>query len=213
MSSTSPQGERPLRADARHNFDVILQVARELFAEQGYEASISEVGRRSGLGMGTIYRHFENKTVLMERIAISAMEETLAEVQQVLAGEPDSWGGFCHVMRHLVRNRSSQLRLRGRATTPGPALGKIRGELLGALDDLVARTQHAGLLRTDVNAVDIVLLLDSIPPNPPASDVDTAQRHLAVILDGLRQPGREVLVTPAPGPVEIDHYFHRTHGL
>jgi AcrR family transcriptional regulator len=220
MSQPTPTDDRRLRADARQNIEQILRAARDVFADLGYQVSIAEVARRSGLGMGTIYRHFPNKTVLVERVAIEVMRESLTEVQRTLAEEPGSWTGFTRVMRHMVRLRSSQLFpvSRGRAKEPGPELFGIRRELLAALEDLVVRTQGAGALREDVNASDLVLMLNSIPPRiPDATDgspiADLADRYIGVLLDGLRAPGTETLALPAPGRREIDQFFQATHGL
>lgn len=217
--ATAPDG-RPLRADARQNVEQILQVAQDVFADLGYQASIAEVARRSGLGMGTLYRHFPNKTVLVERIAIKVMRESLDEVRRALAEEPASWAVFTRVVRHMVRLRSSQLFpvSRGRAKEPGPELAGIRTDLLAALEDLVARTQRAGAMRDDVNAFDVVLMLNSIPPRlSEAPDghpmADLADRYVGVLLDGLRAPAAETLALPAPGRREIDQFFRTTHGL
>ncbi|RNF78245.1 TetR/AcrR family transcriptional regulator [Streptomyces botrytidirepellens] len=220
MSPTTPPGDRPLRADARQNVEQILQVAQDVFADLGYQASIAEVARRSGLGMGTIYRHFPNKTALVESIAIKVMRESLAQVQRALSEEPGSWTAFTRVLRHMVRLRSGQLFpvSRGRATEPGPELSSIRTELLAALEDLVARTQQAGVLRDDVNAFDVVLMLNSIPPRLTDTEdgsptADLADRYTGVLLDGLRAPGSEALAQPAPGRREIDQFFRTVHGL
>ena len=220
MSPSTAPDERPLRADARQNVEQILQVAQDVFADLGYQASIAEVARRSGLGMGTIYRHFPNKTALVERIAIKVMAESLAEVRHALAEETALWTAFTRVVRHMMRLRSGQLFpvSRGRAKEPGPELAGIRTELLTALEDLVVRTQRAGALREDVNAVDLVLMLNSIPPRlPDAEDdsptADLADRHVGVLLDGLRAPGSETLAQPAPGRREIDQFFGTVYGL
>ncbi|MFB6672438.1 TetR/AcrR family transcriptional regulator [Streptomyces sp. NPDC056390] len=215
-----PADGRALRADARQNAEQILQVAQEVFADLGYKASIAEVARRSGLGMGTIYRHFPNKAALVERIAIKVMRESLIEVRRALADGSDSWNGFTRVVRHMMGLRSSQLFpvSRGRATEPGPELAGIRTELLAALQELVEVAKRAGVLRDDVNAFDVVLMLNSIPSRLPTEpdDVvtaDLADRFLGVLLDGLRAPGSEELALPPPGRREIDLFFRATHGL
>ncbi|GHD60727.1 MULTISPECIES: TetR/AcrR family transcriptional regulator [Streptomyces] len=220
MSPSTPPADRPLRADARQNVEQILQVAQDVFADLGYQASIAEVARRSGLGMGTIYRHFPNKTALVERIAIKVMQESLDEVRRALAEEPATWTAFTRAVRHMVRLRSSQLFpvSRGRAREPGPELAGIRTHLLTALEDLVARTQGAGAMRDDVTAYDVVLMLNSIPPRlPDAGDdsptADLTDRYVGVLLDGLRAPGSETLAQPAPGRREIDQFFQTVHGL
>ena len=50
-----------MRADARKNYDLLIEVARDVFVEQGAEASLRDIARRAGLGMGTLYRHFPNR--------------------------------------------------------------------------------------------------------------------------------------------------------
>lgn len=107
MTPTTPPADRPLRADARQNVEQILDVAQQVFADLGYQASIAEVAKRSGLGMGTIYRHIPNKAVLVERIAIKVMGESLAQVRRALAEEPVTWTAFSRVVRHMTRLRSS----------------------------------------------------------------------------------------------------------
>jgi AcrR family transcriptional regulator len=220
MSPSPPPGNRPLRADARQNIEQILQAARTVFADHGYKVSIEEVARQSGLGMGTIYRHFPNKSALVERVAIDVMRESLAEVQRAVTVERGAWDAFARVVRHMARLRSSQLFpvSRGRATRPGPELAGMRTALLAALEDLVVLTRNSGALRDDVNASDLVLMLNSIPPRmPDAADgspmADLAGRQLGVLLDGLRAPGAEVLPQPRPGRREIDAFFRTAHGL
>lgn len=220
MSPSTPPDSRPLRADARQNVEQILQVAQDVFADLGYQASIAEVARRSGLGMGTIYRHFPNKTALVEHVAVKVMQESVAEVQRALAEQPATWTAFTRVVRHMVRLRSSQLfpLSRGRAKEPGPELADIRAQLLTALEDLVARTQRAGAMREDVTAYDVVLMLNSIPPRLPDPEddgptADLTDRCVGVLLDGLRAPGTEMLSRPAPGRREIDQFFRTMYGL
>ena len=55
-----------MRADARKNYDLLIDVAREVFVEQGAEASLRDIARRAGVGMGTLYRHFPNRDSLLE---------------------------------------------------------------------------------------------------------------------------------------------------
>ncbi|NVB79901.1 MAG: TetR/AcrR family transcriptional regulator, partial [Kofleriaceae bacterium] len=47
---------RTLRADAERNRRRVLEVAEHAFATEGLAVPIDEVARRSGLGIGTVYR-------------------------------------------------------------------------------------------------------------------------------------------------------------
>ena len=57
-----------MRADARRNYDRIVEVARVVFREQGYDASLDEVAKRAGVGPGTLYRHFPKRENLIDAI-------------------------------------------------------------------------------------------------------------------------------------------------
>src|ERR1700743_3419497 len=66
--------ERPRRADARRNRARIIASARKLFARLGNDAQMDEIAARSGLGMGTLYRHFPNKQALLTAIVRERFE-------------------------------------------------------------------------------------------------------------------------------------------
>ncbi len=62
------QGERPLRADAQRNRDKLLGAACRAFAEHGVDASLEDIARQAGVGIGTLYRHFPNRDCLVESV-------------------------------------------------------------------------------------------------------------------------------------------------
>ena len=65
---------RPLRKDAARNRALLLDAAREVFAERGLEASLDDIARHAGLGVGTAYRHFSNKYELAQAIFAEAID-------------------------------------------------------------------------------------------------------------------------------------------
>src|ERR1700709_728493 len=81
---TPPQptalAERPKRADARRNYDKLVTTAREVFAEQGSAATLEEISRRAGVGIGTLYRHFPTRENLVEAAYLDGVEEICAAV-------------------------------------------------------------------------------------------------------------------------------------
>ena len=64
-----------MRADAKRNYDRLVEAAREVFREQGYDASLDEVAKRAGVGPGTLYRHFPNRDALLDAIMQSWVEQ------------------------------------------------------------------------------------------------------------------------------------------
>ena len=63
-----PPLERPKRADARRNYDRLLSEARASFAEHGTDASLEDIARHAGVGIGTLYRHFPTRLDLLEAV-------------------------------------------------------------------------------------------------------------------------------------------------
>ena len=76
-----------MRADAQRNRDRIVEVARDLFREQGYDASLDEVARRAGVGPGTLYRHFPRRDDLLDAIMQSWVDGVNEAADKALAHE------------------------------------------------------------------------------------------------------------------------------
>ena len=80
-ATTSPQTSlkpRPMRADARRNYEKVLAAAREAFAQDGAGTSLEEIARRAGVGIGTLYRHFPNRQALLEAVYVDEVESLAA---------------------------------------------------------------------------------------------------------------------------------------
>lgn len=73
-----------MRADARKNYDLLIEVARDVFVEQGAEASLRDIARRAGVGMGTLYRHFPNRDSLLEALLRSRFAALTARAESLL---------------------------------------------------------------------------------------------------------------------------------
>jgi AcrR family transcriptional regulator len=76
-----------MRADAQRNRDRIVEVAREVFREQGYDASLDLVAKRAGVGAGTLYRHFPARENLVDAIMQSWVDRVDEAAAKVLAHE------------------------------------------------------------------------------------------------------------------------------
>lgn len=198
MGAVSSRGRPALRrADATRNDARILAAARAVFVEQGPEAPVSVIAERAGVGMGTLYRRYPRKDDLMRALSLATMDETRRAAEEGLA-HPDPWQGFVHFIDVCAEA--------GVDGTPRVASGQPTDELLAAsrqareaVQRLVDRVQEAGLLRDDVNAHDVVLLLHVLRELRTAHrHRDPALRHRfqAIVLDGLRPEAAQPL--PAP---------------
>src|SRR3954447_6371000 len=98
MSATEITEIRRLRADARRNRERILKAAKEVFGEEGIEAQMDDVARRAGVGVGTVYRHFPNKEVLMGELVKEKFEAFTERAREALE-QDDAWEAFCDLLR------------------------------------------------------------------------------------------------------------------
>ncbi len=187
-----------LRADARRNHKRILEAARELFAEHGFDAQVEQIAGRAGVGVGTVYRHFPNKSDLLEALIEERFEGLAIAAAEGIAN-PDPWDGFAGFMRYsagvMAGDRAlSEAMFERPETMRAGAEGVGMPELLG---ELVGRAQAAGELREDMEWEDVPGLTCGIGRALVDGKVGPMEmsweRMLQVILDGLRAPGRQPL--------------------
>ena len=74
------------RKDAKQNAIVILEAAKKVFAERGYEATIEEVANLANVGIGSIYRRYKNKKQLINAVATNVISEIYDEQAEILQG-------------------------------------------------------------------------------------------------------------------------------
>jgi AcrR family transcriptional regulator len=98
-----------LRVDARRNLESVLRAARDVFGELGYGAPMEEVARRAGVGVGTVYRRFPSKEVLVRRIAAEEVAWLTAQAREALHGNPDPWGSLAGYLARSVATGAGRL--------------------------------------------------------------------------------------------------------
>lgn len=186
-----PLAQAPLRADARRNRDKLIEVAALAFAEQGAAASLEEIARRAGVGIGTLYRHFPTREHLVES-AYRRELELLATAANDLIAEKDPAAALEEWMNRFVsymaakRGMSSSLKL---LFTSNSTLFAEGSKLLHtAFGQLLKNGVKAGAVKGDIEAADVLNALFgiySIPEGPEWRD--RAHRIVRLVMDGLRR--------------------------
>jgi AcrR family transcriptional regulator len=88
---------RPKRADARRNYDKLIAAAREAFTERDSSASLEDIARRAGVGIGTLYRHFPTRTDLIEAVYVEEVETLCRSADDLRDAPPwDALVGWLH---------------------------------------------------------------------------------------------------------------------
>jgi len=181
-----------MRADARRNYERLLATAAAVLKEQGTDASLEEVARRAGVGIGTLYRHFPTRAALLEAV----LQETMGTLQaraKELAAEPDPAQAVLLWLRDLAKDAAVY---RGLAAAVMVNLVDGHGEfgsctsMLSAAEELLLRAQRSGAVRAEVQMPDLVTAVNALVWALEQGGGDWTQfdRIFTVFADGLRPP-------------------------
>jgi AcrR family transcriptional regulator len=211
-------GNRPLRSDAERNRRRILRAAAEVFTERRLDATLDDVARHAGVGVGTVYRRFPDKDALVEELFTERIDALVRDTEKACAA-PDPWTGLTWYLEHVAETFSGDIGFRQMMMfgTHGAACsGYARDRMRPVVTRLVERAQAAGHVRRDLSPTDIPFILLMVTSTAEhARDVnrDVWRRYLALVLDGLRPARCDVtpLGVPALDPDETARAFV-THG-
>ena len=166
-----------------------MAAARETFASDGLDAQMDDVATRAGVGVGTVYRHFPTKEVLVEAVAAAGYEEICSIAREALERD-DPWEAFSDFMwrgARLHRHDRAQCELHSTRPDVVQRVAGDKSELLGLVAQLIARGQDAGVIRSDLSAEDMPTIWCSLGAAQQRSPSDAPwERYLQVVLDGLR---------------------------
>ncbi|MFG3495207.1 TetR/AcrR family transcriptional regulator [Streptomyces sp. NPDC047928] len=191
-TGTAPGGApRPMRADARRNYERLLSVARAAFAEHGTDASLEDIARRAGVGIGTLYRHFPNRHALLSAVFQEALGALLLRSRELAdADEPCTalveW--LRAIVTHAGEYRGLARALLSASHDTTSALSQCNVPLREAGERLLVRAQQAGTVRADVSIGDLMQLTNAIAlaAEQDPADGELADRLLKLTLRGLK---------------------------
>jgi AcrR family transcriptional regulator len=212
-ASAGPGGPQRLRADAERNRIAILASAREVFAEQGLEASLEEIAMRAGVGIATLYRRFPDREQLVAAALIDKVTQYADAAEQALA-ERDPWTGFVNFIAHICELQAED---RGLSDLLSMALHaddhveQLRKRANKQVLELIERAKAAGRLRADFVGEDLLLLLiaSAAVAQATCQDAPDAWRRfaaLAVEAFGRRDAAE---LPPAPSAEQMSRAMRR----
>ena len=179
----------PLRADAARNRDRILDVAAEVFGEQGADAHTEEIAVRAGVGVGTVFRHFPTKAELLQAV-LERMFEHLTEAARRGLEASDPGEAFFGALMRLVDGAAAKKAVADALSSAGvdPRKRAWAGPLRDALSELLGRAQAAGAVRADLSVTELmaVVVAASRAAEYAGKDKSLRRRCTALVLDGLR---------------------------
>ncbi|MFC0432193.1 TetR/AcrR family transcriptional regulator [Kutzneria buriramensis] len=175
-----------MRADARRNYERLLACAHEAFTEHGADASLEDIARRAGLGIGTLYRHFPNREALLVALLSARLRGLTTYIDELAGQEPAE--AFANWVRASCEHGK---------TYRGIAIG-VMSMVLGdrtefddacaaakaAGDRVLVRAQEAGAVRPDITRAHLVALVQGLIL-ATEDDPELFDTLLSVVLAGL----------------------------
>jgi AcrR family transcriptional regulator len=224
MDAEDEQVRRPLRRDAERNRERILEAGARVFSARGLDASLDDVAREAGVGVGTVYRRFPDKESLVAELFSSKLATMVAAADRAYQAA-DPWTGLTEFLEAMAAAFAGDLGLRQTlmfGTYGSDRVSTAREHMVPLVTRLVARAQAAGQVRADLAPTDVPfigLMLSLIAQYAGGIRPDIWRRYLTLIMDGLRpeRTGTTPLPIPALEPAEMENLIrtqgHRVPGL
>lgn len=182
-----------MRADAKRNYDHLLAVARDVIAEHGAGASMREIARRAGVGLGTLHRHFPTREALLEALLRVSLDELTRKAGELEASDSPgdaliSW--FCDGVG-FVRSYSGIVDLMATAIAdPDSALHASCTTVRSAGGRLLVRAQDKGEARADIDGIDLFALMGALGWVGDQPSFAPRAEHLTGVIAGAILIGR-----------------------
>lgn len=209
MTGDSHRATPPRRRDARRNWDLLVEAAREVFAEQGLEAPLDVIARRAGVGNATLYRNFPTRAALVDAVFRDLLTDTMTAGEQARTA-PDAWAALHDYLGAVFVTLAADRGTNDLMTTHldgVDALRAVHAHNRETIDVLLGRGREQGTVRSDATTEDVLFALAALGRAIPALTTATApgpdawRRPLSLLLDGLRAtPARP----PLPGTALTD---------
>jgi AcrR family transcriptional regulator len=192
-----------LRADAERNRQRILEAAAEVFTERGFEATLDDVARRAGVGVGTVYRRFPDKATLAGALFTDRVDALVALAERA-QNERDTWTALVSFLEQAAGMLAGDRGLRELlmyAAQGHVGAGYARDRMRPAVECLLKRAQADGHVRTDLAGTDMALIefmLAATAEYTRHVRPDVWRRYLTLILDALRPARGSASALPEP---------------
>lgn len=192
MVTTTGLTRRPMRVDARRNYDKLIEAARGAFSEHGSATSLEEIARRADVGIGTLYRHFPTRQDLLQAVYVEEVEALAASAEDLLR-KLAPWDALVGWLRRFVAyaitKRALSDELLATIGTDSDVFRKCHDAIWQAGEPLLRQAQKDGSARADTDFGDVVRLVSGISMIKSA-EPEQLDRILLMALDGLRYTAR-----------------------
>jgi AcrR family transcriptional regulator len=204
----SMEGEpRRLRADAERNRRRLIEAATEMFCESGLEIGVGEIAQQAGVGRGTLFRNFPTKDHLIAAVVVDRMNESIVRGRVALEAADPGQGLFELIDQSVGRATTDRALFDAIGDTwlTNDEIRAAHAELMVVLDELVTRAQGSGDLRSDISAVDVLMMIKGVCEAMRSFqhiDPDVGMRQLDLLWSAIAAPGAQRPLRGRPPTVD-----------
>ncbi|WP_428964837.1 TetR/AcrR family transcriptional regulator [Micromonospora fluostatini] len=188
MESTPTTSADSLRADSARVRARMLRAARDRITAGDLDLPMNAVAKAAGVGVGTVYRHFPTRQVLLESLAAEHFTR-LVDTAARAAAAPDVAAGLTDLLRSALESQRVDPALALVLAEPDaacPETVELGRALTAAVDRLLERARAAGVIRPGITAADVQALLCGLRRAVEVGGDTTTDRYLDVLVRGLR---------------------------
>lgn len=194
------QTSRPLRADAQRSEDALLEAALIVFATSGVDAPVREIAEKAGVGVGTLYRRFPQRSDLI--VAVFRQQvDACVDAARVLAVEHGPAEALARWMQRYADFIATKRGLATALHSGDPAFNLLPGyfseRLNPALKTLLDVAAKAGEVRADIEPYDLLRAVGNLCMSAKNDQTDYARRMVTLLVDGLRFGANPIATTPS----------------
>jgi AcrR family transcriptional regulator len=180
-----------VRADAQRNRDRIVEVAREVFRERGYDASLDDIAKKASVGPGTLYRHFPTRDALLDAVMQAWVERVADATDKALVREGpardfllawfDTYVGLISV------HKGGPAKITQAMDDPDSPIVTKCSVLTAATQRIVDHLDARGDLRPGVTALQMCRLVGGVAVVADQGELDRSavEPLLGVVADGM----------------------------
>jgi len=181
----SQSSDRRPRRDAQRNRERILEVAKQAFSQSGANASLDEIAKESGVGPGTLYRHFPNREALLVAVYRSEVEKLAAAERQFAETLPPlealrAW--MLLFVDYIAAKQIIAPALNALVGDPKKVFEGSYAQVWEAIQVLVKRAIKSGDIREDLDPIDLLRALIGVANVASTPDWQQSARRLVDIL-------------------------------
>jgi AcrR family transcriptional regulator len=191
--SAAPGGREPaprrLRIDAQRNIDSLLGAAKAVFGTSGVDAPAKEIADQAGVGVGTLYRHFPQRSDLVKAV-LEREIDACADAAPALSAAHEPGAALANWLHRYTEFLATKRGLATALHSGDPAFDELPGyfwQRFGpALGSLLEAATVTGEIRADISAKDLLRAVANLCQPMADEGVAYSQRMVAVLIDGLR---------------------------